>query len=375
MQPLYINGKFTAQRTTGVQRSAANLILAIDRALKDSALGSAAWTLLCPPGATLAGLRHIRVATVGSPAGNLHQWEQLHLPRAARDGLLLSFAGSCPLLKRRQVATFHDAAVFDHPEAYTRPFVAWYRFLFKQVARRSRLVFTVSEFSRQRLALLLRVPPPRIAVYRSGGGHMDAVVGDDGVLDRLGLRGGIYLLAVASANPTKNLAALVQAFAALPREPGIRLVIAGGSNDAVFSRSARPRDEDDRIVRAGAVSDSELKSLYTHACAFVFPSLYEGFGLPPLEAMACGCPVLASEAASIPEVCGDAALYFSPRSVCAMTQAMQRILEDAPLRDELRARGQERVQAFTWDHGAANVLSHLARMVLHADGPLEAPGH
>jgi glycosyltransferase involved in cell wall biosynthesis len=371
MQPLYINGKFTAQRTTGVQRSAANLVLAIDRALEGSALGATAWTLLCPPGATLAGLRHIRMATIGPAAGSLHWWEQVHLPRAARKGLLLSFAGSCPLLKRHQVATFHDAAVFDHPEAYTRPFVAWYRFLFRHVARRSRLVFTVSEFSRRRLAPLLGVPPSRIAVYRSGGGHLDPIAADDSVLDRLGLRKDVYLLAVASANPTKNLAALVAAFAALPCGPGMRLVIAGGGNDAVFSRSGQPREGDDRILRTGPVSDAELKSLYTHATAFVFPSLYEGFGLPPLEAMSCGCPVLASDAASIPEVCGDAALYFAPRDSAAMTAAMRRILEDAPLRDDLRRRGGERMRAFTWDVGAGDVLSQLSRLE-HGDPPARA---
>ena len=180
---------------------------------------------------------------------------------------------------------------------------------------------------------------------------------------------GGYLLAVASANPTKNLPALVEAFAALPADAGLRLVIAGGSNAAVFGRTARAAD-DARVVRAGAVSDAELKALYAHALAFVFPSLYEGFGLPPLEAMSCGCPVLASDAASIPEVCGDAALYFAPRDLPAMTAAMRRIAADAPLRDALRERGRRRLDAYTWEHGAADVLSHLSRL---SDGDAPPP--
>lgn len=356
MNCIFINGKFTAQRTTGVQRLALGLVEALDNALASSETRER-WILLCPPGATPPPLQHITARICGTRRFGLHFWEQLALPWASREGRLLNLSGPAPLLKRGQVCMLPDAAVFDQPAAYTRSFAAWYRFLFARLAASASLLLTISRFSQARLAQQLGIASERLKVVSCAATHMHSIAPDDAALRRLDLSDVPYLLAVGSANPTKNLPALVEAFGRLPH-PDLRLVLVGGANSAVFAGEAA-QHEDARIVRTGPVSDGQLKSLYSNACAFVFPSLYEGFGLPPLEAMSLGCPVVASDAASIPEVCGDAAIYFDPASVTDMAATITRIVDDAALRADLRRRGTLRFATFTWDAAAQQLLQHL----------------
>lgn len=355
MSTTYINGKFLAQRMTGVQRAASCLVTALDHLLPRGA----DWVLLCPAGVTPPVLRNIQVREVGWAGRSLIAWEQVALPLAARHGRLVSLAGSAPLLARRGTTLIHDAAVFDRPEAYTPLFRRWYRFLFRRMARRGAGLLTVSAFSRTQLARALAVDAGRIGVVPEGSDHLAAIPVDERVLQRHGLESAPFLLAVASANPTKNLPALVTAFGQRDGADGLRLVIAGGSNERVFAGSDAAGDPAG-VVRTGPVTDGELKALYEHATALVFPSTYEGFGLPPLEAMACGCPVSASDAAAIPEVCGDAALYFDPLSQAAMASSIARLAGDAPLRERLRARGRERANDFRWAASAQALLANLS---------------
>lgn len=355
MTIVYVNGKFTAQRRTGVQRVANCLMEALDARSDERSR----WVLLCPQQGHPLSLSNIEVRRIG-PRLPLHLWEQFVLPWAARDGRLLSLAGSGPWFARRPATMLHDAAVFDWPSAYQPAFVAWYRALFRRMAKRATPMLTVSTFSRERLAASLGVAQGRIAVVPNGGDHLDAITPDEGTLDRLGLRDKRYLLAVASVNPTKNLPSLVKAFAQLRPDATVRLVMVGGRNERVFENGAVDAGTPG-IVQAGPLGDDALKALYLHATALVFPSLYEGFGLPPLEAMANGCPVVASWTASIPEVCGEAALYFDPRSVDSIAVAMQRVLDDEPLRHRLRDAGRERVAIFTWRQSADKLHAALQR--------------
>ena len=215
-------------------------------------------------------------------------------------------------------------------------------------------------FSQVRLVASLGIGPARIGVVPNGGDHLTAVVPDPSILDRHGLRGRRFLLAVGSANPTKNLERLRAAFARLADDE-LQLVIVGGVNARVFADAGEGRAAvaPSRVLNTGALGDPTLKALYQHALALVFPSMYEGFGLPPLEAMACGCPVAAAHAASLPEVCGDAALMFDPLSVDDIAMALRRLVDDAALRARLVQAGSAQAVRFTWDRSAAALLSEL----------------
>ncbi len=347
---LYLNGKFTAQRTTGVQRVARELLRALDAQAPPGR-----WTLLCPPSGELPALRRIAVRPVGASGWPLHAWEQWTLPRAARDGWLVNLAGGAPARARRQTVLLHDAAVFDHPEAYTPAFRLWYRGLFRHLSRRGDGLMTVSAFSQQRLARALGVDTARLPVLPLGGDHLGAVTPDEQVLDQHGLRGRRFVLAVGSANPTKNLPALVQAWGSLPAGDD-RLVIVGGANQRVFA--AQRGGDPPGVLRLGAVNDAALVALYRQALGLAFPSLYEGFGLPPLEALGFGCPVLAAPAAAVREVCGDAVLYTDGSEAPALAAGLRRLLDDAALRQRLRAAGLAQAERWRWQH-SAQVLQTL----------------
>ncbi len=356
---LYINGKFTAQATTGVQRVASRLLQALDAEAQGL---PGRCVLLCPPSGRPPALRQIECVVLGWRHEPLHLWEQCRLPLAARRGCLVNLAGSAPWWARQQVCMIHDAAVFDHPEAYAPAFVHWYRLLFRHLARSGATLLTVSTFSRQRLSAALRIDAARITVVPNGADHLRDVEPDADVLRRLALQGKRFLLVVGTANPTKNLTRLLAAFAALPQPPGsqqaVSLVIVGGSNARVFASEGVQCDPPG-VLRASAVDDACLKALYQSARALVFPSLYEGFGIPPLEAMSCGCPVVAADAASIPEVCGDAALYTDPRSTPALTAALARILDDDGLAQRLRQAGLAHVAGHAWAASAQALLAAL----------------
>ncbi|MDQ6629095.1 MAG: glycosyltransferase family 4 protein [Pseudomonadota bacterium] len=357
---VYINGKFTAQPTTGVQRVARCLVEALDGLLAAPAgRTSTRWVLLCPPGAQLPELRQIEVREVGGARAGLHVWEQLVLPRAAREGLLLNLSGSAPAWAGPQVCTLHDAAVFDRPDAYSLVFRTWYRWLFRRLAHSAVAIHTVSQFSRLRLAERLGLGSDRIVVIPNGGDHLRRTVADPSFLAEAGLTGRRFILAVGSESANKNFATLIDAFGRVA-DRALALVIAGGSRGAVFAAAggAGPAS-DPRVVRLGPVGDAQLRALYGAAVALVFASSYEGFGLPPLEAMSCGCPVVASSAAAVPEVCADAALYVDPDSADDIARAISRVSSDATLRADLVLRGDVRIERFSWDAAAASLQAHV----------------
>lgn len=353
---LAINGKFTAQRLTGVQRVAEELVRALD-----DRPGCEGAVLLVPPQGRRLGLSRIREQVIGIEGCPLHAWEQFVLPRAARGRLLLNLAGGAPAQGARQICLLHDAAVFDTPEAYTVAFRTWYRWLFRRLARHAEAVMTVSAFSRDRLARALDLPADCIAVLPHGVDHLGAGPADPMLmartLSRLGLSPYRYWLAVGSANPNKNLERLLRSHGALPAGR-LPLALVGGADPGVFAEVRGKAAKD--VLRLGPVTDEVLLQLYQGACGLVFPSVYEGFGLPPLEAMACGCPVIAGYAGALPEVCREAAVYVDPEDGQALSAAMQRLGEDVALRERLVRAGHAVAQGHRWRDAADRLACVLA---------------
>ncbi|MHA4870317.1 glycosyltransferase family 4 protein [Duganella sp. PWIR1] len=356
MAELYINGRFLTRRMTGVDRFAREVASAIDRMLAagDPQVAGLTVTMLVPQSEQpVEQYRHIAVRQVGKRQGAA--WEQLELPRAVPSGaLLLSLCNTGPALRREHAVVIHDAGTERMPQAYSRGFRWWYRVLMPTLGRRARHLLTVSEFSRRELEAVYAFPTGKTVVVPEGGEHILRVQPDPGALERFGLHQRPYLLAVSSMAANKNFRLIVEALALLDHPP-FDIAIAGGANPRVFGNAGNVETANVRWL--GYVSDVDLRTLYGGALGFVFPSLYEGYGLPPLEAMNCGCPVLVSTAASIPEVCGDAGLYFDPHDAVALKDAMLRLAGDGALREQMRERGYQRAQRFSWDRAAREVLA------------------
>jgi glycosyltransferase involved in cell wall biosynthesis len=293
--------------------------------------------------ARLPALRPGGYAVLRPPAALAHRpghvWEQVALPlRAARMRALLCPANLAPLAHPRCVVVVHDAAVLRHPGWYSGVYAAWQRLLLPAIARRAQRVITVSEFSRRELAELLGVD----AVVVPGGvdERFTAAVDPGPARRALGLARP-YVLTVASHTARKNLAALVPAARALAGD--VDVVVAGGHRPQFAPEAGL---EGLRLL--GHVDDALLPGLYAGAEAFALPSLYEGFGLPVVEAMACGTPVVAARAGALPETCGGAALVVEPTAE-AFAAALERLLGDDGERERLRAAGLARASAFSWD--------------------------
>lgn len=356
-----INGRFLSQQLSGVQRVGREILTAFDGLIEDDLIdrNRTHVEVLAPRGVGLPQhIRNIPLRHVGRLTG--HPWEQAELVRGAGDGILLNLCNTAPALARHQLVLIHDAAVHANPKAYTAHFRAWYRLLWARLARSPSRLLTVSEFSRSELAKHLGVAPSRLSVISEGADHITRVTADDSILTRHGLTARPYLLAVSSTSPNKNFGAVARAIALLGAND-VDFVVAGGVNPRVFSAAGSALPPSVRHV--GHVSDAELRALYEHAACFVFPSLYEGFGLPPLEAMACGCPVIASQTSSIPETCGNAVLYCDPASPADIADKISKLISNDVLRGRLRAKGIARARQFSWRRSALSVWQHCEQMI------------
>jgi glycosyltransferase involved in cell wall biosynthesis len=284
-----------------------------------------------------------------------HAWEQLALPvRARRAPLLLCPANLAPAAARNTVLVLHDAAALRHPGWYSPLYVAWQRWLLPVLVARARRIVTVSEFSRRELVELLGADPAMVTVVSGGVDERFTPDADAGAARRAYGLGRPYVLCVASRTARKNLAALVPAARALA-ERGVDLAVAGGHRPQFAAESGL-----DGLRLLGHVDDALLPALYAGAEAFVLPSLYEGFGLPVLEAMAAGTPVVTTPAGALPETTAGAARLAEPEGI---PEALLALLADAGERERLRDAGLAHARAFTW-YRTARELDALLQALL-----------
>lgn len=368
---LVVNGKFTSQRMTGVQRVAFELLRAVE--LADATSDDI--ELVVPGNAKEPGASLGRRRTVPWLKGQL--WEQVALPIATHGELLISLCNSGPLVSRRQVVMVHDIAVYDTPQTFSWLFRTAYRLKLSVLLRRAPTVLTVSEFSKSRICGLLDVDEVRVRVVRPGADHFARIDSDASIIERLKLGTTRYCVIVGSLDPRKNLRRVLAAIERLGHLEDVKFVIAGGANARVFAtaNAHEPSKEHATIVRAGYVSDGELKALYEHAACLVFPSLYEGFGLPPLEAMLCGCPAIVSTHPAIVEACGDAALYCDASSVDDIAEKIHSMMTDETLRQSYRKKGLVHARSCRWADSARELMRILKGDVYEAQAVSAARRH
>lgn len=330
LNKVVINTRVLSSRLTGVQRYTLELLVRLPDKLQPVA-----------PKTSLHGV-------LG------HAWEQFVLPARLKGGLLFSPSNTGPLLVEKQVVTIHDITPLDHPEWLNPKFAKWYQFLTPRLARRVRRVIVDSEFTKDRICEATSVESDKVIVIPLGIDLRFSPKLEEDVnraKETLGIPNMEYVLTVATIEPRKNLQRLLEAWhnACQKLPKNVWLVVAGAKGQGSIFRDASFNGLPPNVYMAGHVPDEHLPALYSGALFFVYVSLYEGFGLPPLEAMACGTPVLTSNVTSIPEVVGDAALTVDPYDVEAIAHGIKRLTEDGELRAELSRRGIARAKMFTWD--------------------------
>lgn len=347
---LFVNARFLLQPLTGVQRYSAEVL----RRLPSS--------ILVTPGVPLTSYKEVvaghRLLVRGTPlmakAGFGHIWEQTVLPVVVtmRRGLLWSPGGSGPGVLRNQVLTVHDLAHIEHPEWYDPKFAAFYRALLPVLIRQVRSILTVSSFTKERLVELYRIKPEKIHITPLGVDARFMPAQADRVAfirKKYGLLKP-YLVVVSSISERKNLRRLVQAWVHASLGKEMDLVVVGAAGLPFARDSGLP--EAPAVRWLGYIPEEDLPLLYSGALGAVYVSLYEGFGLPVIEAMACGTPVIASNVAALPEVVGDAGVLVDPYDVEAIAEGIKRLVEDSNLRTELRRKGLNQVKSYTWDRTA-----------------------
>lgn len=358
---LTINGRFLSQETTGVQRYAREIVAELDQLIQNSlsrSSSSLSAKIVVPAKADVPPLYGIKVQrTVGG--GPL--WDQFVLP-VATQGISLSLGNVGPLFASNHILCIHDLNVLIAPASYSRAFGFYYRITLPLLARTAARVVTVSQFSARMLVDFRICSPEKITVIPNGHEHTRRWRPGNSAFAAREAHSRPYVLMLGSHALHKNVGIIL----AIAREldaVGLDILVAGKSSTIFSAIETGPVPPNVRML--GFVTEDDLAALYQNAMCFAFPSLTEGFGLPALEALALGCPVVATDAASLPEVCGDAALYADPRSPRAWLDQIKRLHAEPALAQTLRAKAARQVERFSWATSARQYFD----LVLRLSGP------
>ncbi|WP_037385226.1 glycosyltransferase family 4 protein [Sinorhizobium americanum] len=353
-----INGRFLAQPVTGVQRYAFEILHALDELLVEGSSLSRRLRieLLVPVEASVPYLRAISSRSVAPMSGQL--WEQTSLATHARGGLL-SFCNTGPLSIRKQILCIHDVNTRACPQSYSLAFRLLYGALIPILGRRVAAVTTVSDYSADELVRHRICRSAKITVIPNGHEHATRWQPRHSPTTRAAA-GPNTIVVVGSAIPHKNIA-LIIGMAERLASVGLRIAVVGMSDARVFKAAARPASSGN-VTWLGRLSDEELAALLKDCLCLAFPSFVEGFGLPPLEAMAIGCPVVSSDRASLPEICAGAALYASPEDPEAWFDRFMQLRKLPDVRERMISLGKARALNFQWKASARQYLEAMAAL-------------
>lgn len=346
---IYINARFLTQPVTGVQRFAIEMC-------KELVKNNLQIQLIAPNNIISKVLaKELGVKIIGSRTG--HMWEKIDLPLyllTQKSPLLINLCNTSPLFYKNQFVTIHDMAVFENPHWFSKKFSLFYKLMYPLMIFGSKKVLTVSNFSKQEILKYLNIDPSKVEVIYNSVDHFK--INEKEI--KLNIYGK-YLLCVGSVEPRKNLLSVIKAFQVLNLSD-YKLVIVGGKNKLfnVLQLSEIISNEfHDKIIFTGYVSDEELSTLYINAVVFIYPSLYEGFGIPPLEAMKHGCVTMVSNSSSLPEICGNASFYINPTNNEEIVEKLKFLVENEGLKTTLINQGYSQVLKYSWRKSAQNLLS------------------
>ena len=332
-----INGRSMTRPITGVDRFAREIVQGLDK------LVSPGFMCMVVPGSSSVveplELKNIPVIPLGSRGG--HLWEQLDFARYVRKqkATAVNLCNTAPFFNTG-IVNIHDMNIRANPSYYSKQFVWLYRLMFSFLTRNARVVLTVSEFSRKEIERYYPLARNRVQIVPNAWQHINRVDQDVRILERLGLEPGGFYFAMSSLAPNKNLKWLVET---ANMNPSDVFVIAGGANPKVFGENEIPQAEN--VVYCGYVQDSEAKALLSNCKAFLYPTFYEGFGIPPMEALACDAPIVVSDTEVMHEIYGDSACYIDPTVPCALGQSAFSA-----------ERAQEVLRAYDWQKSAQRLL-------------------
>ena len=308
MKKLIINGRFLTQNITGVQRVAHEIVKELDKIVKEKKLEI---VILAPKNIIFNNLyENIKVKKVGGLKG--HLWEQIELPMYLflEKGILLNLCNTAPIINTG-IVDIHDISFKVNPQFFSKKFSLYYKILIWILVRTSKKILTVSEFSKKEIIKHYKVNPKKIEVVYNSWEHILNFKEDFSILKKFNLKSKSFYLGVSSINPNKNFKYIIELAKLYPEK---QFVIAGKKNEKVFGKLGI--NEMNNLTWCGYVSDEELKALYMSCKGFIYPSFYEGFGLPPLEVMGCGCEeVYVSNTSCLPEIFEDSVIYINPNKV------------------------------------------------------------
>lgn len=352
MKKIYINGRFLTQNITGVQRYAIEIVKALDKYLDDNKLNDKyKFEIVCPKNIKQKLiLKNIEIKKIGSLKG--HLWEQIELPLYVKNKFLFNFCNCAPLVKKNQIVTIHDVAVCAVPYAYSKTFRIWYKFMYKILTSRLKKIFTVSEFSKKELNKYFNIPLDRVEVTYNGIDHMKNIKPDENIFSKFGIEKNNYILAVSSLNPSKNFRLILET---AKISPEFNFVIAGGTNSNIFKEQGLEITSNVKFI--GYVNDEELVALYKYASCFVYPSIYEGFGIPPLEAMYFNCPVIVSDIEVFKEIYMDSVLYCDINDNNILREKIILLSKNSMMKNFVINKMQNLKEKYKWN----NIISYLLK--------------
>lgn len=318
---IIINGRFLTQNITGVQRLAHEIVKELDKVVKKNEA-----VILTPKNILFKDLKYenIEIKKVGILKG--HLWEQIELPYHVwkNQGKLLSLCNTAPVINTG-IVNICDISPIVNTDFFSKRFSILYKILYWFITKTSNQILTISDFSKKEIIKNYKVNPNKINIIYCGWKHMERINEDRKILEKLQLKNKKFYLGVSSINPNKNFKYIIELAKLYPEKI---FVISGKLNQKVFGSMNLEKIEN--LVWAGYVSDEELKVLYKNTSGFIYPSFYEGFGIPPLEALACGCKkVYISNRSCLPEIFENSVFYLNPYKVEKILNEREAIKEES----------------------------------------------